>query len=216
MKKLSFLFLFLSIVLNIFPQETKNLGNPYKFNTGLGFGIGMYGGRSNAIDTNSVDTNVIDAACLLYKLHFEYAVYKNISAGLNIELNRFLGTIDSAEVAKSINFGITAKYRFINRDVNAFYAEGLTSFSYFTYQVIRNNHLADIEGRSLSFQAGMGWEHYFNLHLGINIGAYYAMYSYKEIIDVSEAKPIQVNNPPEDLNIRFGGLNLKLGLNYRF
>jgi hypothetical protein len=216
MKKIAVLFLFIIIVFNVFSQETKNLGNPYKFNTGLGIGIGIYGGSSNAIDTNSVDTTAIDAACMLYNLHFEYDVLKNLSAGIHFEMNRFLGTIDTAEVAKSVNLGITVKYKFINRDVNVLYIEAIPAISYFSYQVIKNNKLADIASSNLCFQAGLGWEHYFNLHLGMNISGYYAAYRYKEIIDVSEGKPLQVNNPPEDLNIRFGGLNLKLGLNYRF
>jgi len=216
MRKLIFLIFLFVTYINLYSQEKVAPDNPFKFNIGLGTGIGLYGGKSNA--QNTTDTNFIDAACLIVRLQADYSFIKRFALGFSIERNGFFTSRDSSEKANSYNFGIKAKYKFICKDFNIMYVEILPAYSVFSYQYgnASYNQFSSVRSKGFNFQTGLGWDHYFNLHLGMNLGAYYTIYRYNKIINIKDGQVVTVNNPPENLTLRFGGLNINLGLLYRF
>ncbi len=215
MKKSVVLLLSILLSVNVYCQEKRMGNNPYKFNIGLGTGIGMYGGSSN-ID-NSVDTNLINAACILFNFHIDYSVVRRLALGCTMESNRYFGGRDSSEKGTSFNIGFTLKYKFVSRDFNNLYVEVMPGYTKLSYERQNNNFVFDkVYGKGLNFQFGLGWDHYFNLHLGMFLSSYYTIYKYDEIINEADGNPITVNLPPENLKMAFRGVNIKLGLLYRF
>jgi len=198
----------------IYSQEKKKQDYNFKFNIFAGSGVGAYHGTSNL---DSTEEDLINAACMLINIQADYIVFKRFAAGVIVERNGFLTARDSSDRAYSLNIGISARYKFVDRDFNTFFAEILPAFSYFTYQKLNSTQEYDIvESNGFGFHTGIGWNHYFNTHLGMFISTCFPVYWYNTIINTSTGEILTINNPSEDLNIRFSGLNIKLGVAYRF
>ena len=217
MKKL-FLIAFIGFIsISAFSQEKNSTSlTSSKFNIGLSGGIGIYGGKTNDKSATN-DSTAVDAACAIIKLHTDYSLFNKFTIGFVFERNGFLTNKDSSNSASSLNIGITAKYKFINKEFNKLFIELMPAYSYFTYQNEENHQKDKVESNGFNFQVGLGWDHYFGKHLGIYLGSYYTIYKYNKIVNADNGEPLLVNYPPEEFNIKLSGVNLlKLGLLYRF
>ncbi|MBI4945055.1 MAG: outer membrane beta-barrel protein [Bacteroidetes bacterium] len=181
-------------------------------NAGLGIGFGVYGGKSN--DNTKKDTTAIDAACGLIPVWGDISVSNEFAAGLQIERNGFIKGKDTAAVhARSFNFHITAKYRFVNKEKNVLYANIISGYSYLTLS--KNTSTDRGYANGYDFQIGLGWEHYFSEKIGMFISGHYALYKFYEIYN-GNYDIARTNNNTEDLQLRLSGVNIRTGLLYKF
>jgi len=214
MKKITITFILSILIISVFAQQDQF--SP-KFNLGVGCGLGLYGGWTND-DYEEYDSTSIDAACLIVKLHGDYAFINTLSAGFSLERNGYLTARDSSDRAYSLNAGLSVKFRFVSREFNCLYVEVLPGYSYFTYmKESSDHHLDKITSNGFNLQAGLGWDHYFGEHFGIYLSSHYTLYKYNMIINSETNEILQVNSPQEDFKITFSGMNfLKAGLLYKF
>jgi hypothetical protein len=175
-----------------------------------GVGVGIYGTSSN--DSSSVNSM---AAAGLIHLSLDYAMSNKFGVGLLFERNGFITERDSANKGVSLNAGLDVKYRVLNSEKTTIYFSLAGAYSYFRYDDIRND--AWVSGNGFSLQPGIGFSHYFTKTVGLFIQSKYASYSYKKLQD-THGNVLQTNHliNNKDFSLKISGLNLKLGLTFKF
>jgi len=119
---------------------------------------------------------------------------------------------DSSNKAHSVNVGLNAQYLFVNKKKNVIYFDFLGGYSNFKY--IDNGSKNWVTSNGLTIQPGIGFKHYFGKTLGFYLQSNYAFYSYKKI--VADNGKILKTSKPEDYKIKLSGLNVKIGLMFKF
>lgn len=177
---------------------------------GAGIGIGIYGTSSN----DSASTNSMAAAGLLqFSLH--YAFNNRFSTGLFFERNGYITERDSSNKGYSLNPGLDFKFRLLNSESTTIFVNLTLAYSYFKYEDIAAKNFVSSSG--YTFQPGLGFSHYFSKTIGLFVQSNYATYKYNKLTDDkgNVLQTTQITNK-EDFRIKISGLNLKLGLTFKF
>jgi len=204
MKKIILLFVSFIPVL-IFAQAVKK-GN-VEITAGTGFGI--YGASDNESNNDTSQSDSTAVAALL-DVSLKYSITNKLCLGFMLERNGFAH--DSSNKAHSVNVGLNTQYLFVNKKKNVIYFDFLGGYSNFKY--IDNGSKNWVTSNGLTIQPGIGFKHYFGKTLGFYLQSNYAFYSYKKI--VADNGEILKNSKSEDYNLRLSGLNVKIGLMFKF
>lgn len=177
----------------------------------LGTGFGIYGGSTNNVD--EVDTTGVDAACGLINVGVNYAIIDELSMGLSFERNSFVGqnndSVSTDNYGLTNNFKFITEYRFVNSEKNALSFRAGLGLSLLDF----GDHMVStfVKGNGLNFELGLNYEHYFGEHVGLFINAAYANYNYKKL-ENENGVIWRTNNDTDNFNIKFSGVNTRIGL----
>lgn len=173
-----------------------------------GTGFGIYDVSNN--ESNDSAKNNSTGATGLLNVSFKYAISEKFSLGFILERNGFAH--DSLNKAHSINIGLDAQYLFVNKEKNVIYIDFLGGYSNFKF--IDNKNKNWVVGNGLTIQPGIGFKHYFGKTFGFYLQSNYAFYRYKKLIDAN-GNILKTGNSTDYL-IRLSGLNVKIGLSFKF
>lgn len=204
MKKI--ILLFVSIIPILTLAQAVKKGN-IEITSGTGFGI--YGASDNESDNDTSQNNSTAVAAIL-DVSLKYSIIDKLCLGFMLERNGFVH--DSSNKAHSINIGINAQYLFLNKEKNVIYFDFLGGYSNFKY--IDKGSKNWITSNGLNIQPGIGFKHYFGKILGFYLQSNYSFYSYNKL--TSDNGEILKTSKSENYNIRLSGLNVKIGLTFKF
>ncbi len=175
-----------------------------------GVGVGIYGTSSN----DSSADNSMAAAGLLH-ISLQYAISEKFSTGLFFERNGFITERDSSNKGVSLNTGLDVQFRVLNSEKTTIFFNIAGAYSHFRYDDFSSNSW--VSGNGLSIQPGIGFRHYFSKTIGMFFQSSYASYNYKKLAD-AKGNILQTSHiaDKKDLHIKISGLNLKLGLTFKF
>lgn len=207
MKKFLLLFVFAVFVGSCaYSQAVK----PGSFEAGVGTGFGIFQVSSN--DTTGENSLAVSG---ILSGHFQYAPIEKLSLGIAFQRNGFVTNKDSGQSAQTYLLGVGVQYRAVNAENTVIYF-GLTGGpSWMNFYDDHNDNYVKGEGYWIDLTAGM--RYYITYKAGIFVELAYVKKHLTNFDDKNH--DLLMVGPYTNRNkfeLDMGGMNLRIGLNFKF
>lgn len=192
-----------------YEDSTSNFSrNEFQVYGGGGFGI-------YSVIHNDTKNDKSITTTKFYVLGAYYALSTKFFIGINIDRLGFAVNEDSIQSTRATNVGIITKYYLLNSEKNNLFFNLSIGTSQFKYYNKSSN--SNLNAASIYLEPAIGFNHFWNNHLGYLFKATYFYTKYYKIVNKDNHPLTVINNGVEEnFWLALSGMHLKFGFIYKF